>query len=194
MQQLVKMSPSNLLLQFASEMYWKNVLQTLNAIIKFEAEIEKNITIYFIYFQADHRMKEAVRMQKNLNINNFSWSENASDLPPTHKFLKLLCAEFRNFKCLWKHSASLLESIDLFLTAEFVYLSGSGFSRSLGIFSNGVKIISQPKEFKRFSKYFFMYLAPWTSTFSNSAYYYLDENGTLCKQQVLTLPPEMFRK
>jgi hypothetical protein len=176
-----------------SENYWQNVLQTLNAILKFEEEIEKNTTIYFIYFQADHRTKEGVTLQKNLNANNFSWSENASDLPPTHNFLKSLCADFRTFTCVWKHSVSLLESIDLFLTAEFVYLSGSAFSRSLGIFSNGVKIISQPKEFNSFPNHFFTYLTPWTSTFSNSAYYYLDENGTLCKQQVLTLPREMFK-
>jgi hypothetical protein len=171
----------------ASEAYWENLLCTVRKIVDFEFGTEKHIKIYFSFFQAEHRKRSGKRLRDKLKYQKLAWLQEKNDLPSSHAFLDRLCLGLKSSSCFWKHSTSILESIDMYMTFDVVYLSGSSFSRVLGLFGNGIKIVALPKEINFFQSTSDMYMYAWTTTITSTSYYYVNENGTLFQEQNLFL-------
>jgi hypothetical protein len=175
-----------------SEVYWENLFRTVRTIVDFEFGKEKNIKIFFSVFQAEHRKRSGKRLRDILKIQKFPWNNDKKDLPTSHEFLGRLCHNIRGSSCFWKQSTNILESIDMYMTFDVVYLSGSSFSRVLSLFSNRIKIVALPKEIDFFPSTSDIYMYAWTTMLTSTSYYYVNENGTLFQEQNVFLAQQLI--
>lgn len=185
----------------ASEPYWRNVLTAMTNIVELEFGHGREVHIYWIYFQARHRSKEdADQMKDRINeVMIGEWPSEPGMLPPTHAFLAKLCDEFVSIECFWKLGTNMIESIDLYVDSDLVYVSGSSFSQLLSLFNQGVRMVSLTKEFGMLKtpKSSTKFLQTTTNAFNSLRHYYLDATGKLFDEQFSYLrlyPPNSTAK
>ena len=122
-------------------------------------------------------------MRQNLAKNVVGeWPSQPSMLPRSHMFLARLCNEFAKIQCLWKTGTNILETIDLFVESDLVYVSGSSFSQVLSLFNRGIRLQALPKEVNYFAtatKGSVPFLQTSTGAFSSLRHYYVDGTGDL---------------
>ncbi|KAI2494647.1 hypothetical protein MHU86_19876 [Fragilaria crotonensis] len=166
-----------------SESYWRNVVTTMMNIVDLEVGSGCTVHVYWLYFPADHRGEMGSEMRKSLDKNVVGeWPSKPNMLPESHRFLANLCREFDRVKCHWKLGTNLLESIDLFVRSDLVYISGSSFSQLLSLFSQGIRLVAITKELNRegsATKGSVPFLSISTNGFSSLRYYYIDGTGEL---------------
>lgn len=169
----------------SSESYWRTVLTNVLRVVDFEkGRRGVDIHIYFVYFQANHRSAAGQRERQKLNDNvGGDWPSKVEMLPDSHRFLQKLCHEFEHLECYWKWGVSLLESIDLFVESDVLYISGSSFSQTLSLFNpRAIKLIALPKELNWHGQAktgTVPFLQTHTNAFTSLKYYYLDGMGEL---------------
>jgi hypothetical protein len=174
----------DIILESAPE-YWKHLMMTFDDIVRFESSENMMVNVFFSFFNANHKWKEGKRMRKSLLKNGEKWSNVPSLLPQSHSFIAKLCHNQKHLRCLWKSGCHLIEAIDMYLTFDYVYLSSSSFSRTLGIFSQGVKLVASSKEAMSYP--FSLYLLGETGSFTDTSYYHINLNGSLYKEQLAYL-------
>lgn len=166
-----------------SESYWRNVVTTMMNIVDLEVGSGCTVHVYWLYFPADHRGEIGSAMRESLDKNVVGeWPSKPNMLPESHRFLANLCDEFDRVKCHWKLGTNLLESIDLFVRSDLVYISGSSFSQLLSLFSQGIRLVAITKELNRegsATKGSVPFLSISTNGFSSLRYYYIDGTGEL---------------
>jgi hypothetical protein len=163
--------------------YWENLISTIRMIVDHELGQDVSINAFFSYFQSNHKLKKGRKMRKHLESIEEQWSNSVSLLPPSHKFIYQICQEKKSLKCFWKSGCQLIESIDMYMMFDYVYLSGSAFSRSLAIFSSGTKLVAKPKEIvDNMSSFVLQHNA-----LSNTAYYHINSNGCVYDEQLAFL-------
>jgi hypothetical protein len=144
------------------------------------------VHIYWAYFQAHFNGGAGQQMRDKLSKNRIGdWPSENSLLPPSHAFLASLCHEFERIQCFWKFGTSTLETIDLFVESDIVYVSGSSFSQVLSLFNRGIRIQALTKEINYFgtaTKGSIPFLQASTGAFSSTRYYYIDGTGELFDQ------------
>ncbi|KAI2505655.1 hypothetical protein MHU86_8803 [Fragilaria crotonensis] len=182
----------------ASESYWRNVLTTLMAIVDLERGPGRIVHVYWTYFQADHRGNkggDAIRHRLDQNVVG-EWPSEPDTLPSSHLFLAKLCEDFERIECSWKWSTNFLESIDLFVKSDIVYVSGSSFSQVLSLFNRGIRLVAITKELHiegTATKGQIPFLSTGTNVFSSLRYYYIDGTGGLFDEHYVHLrltPPK----
>lgn len=166
----------------ASESYWRNVFIATRQIVDLEHGPGHDIHIYWVYFQAAfNNAGNYMRQQLSKNAEG-EWPSQPSMLPRSHNFLIQLCAEFAGISCFWKTGTNILETIDLFVESDVVYISGSSFSQVLALFNQGIRIQALPKEINYFGdakKGSVHFLQTSTGSFSSLRHYYVDGTGEL---------------
>jgi hypothetical protein len=167
----------------ASVTYWRNVFEALEYIVNLEYDRSYRIHIYWAYFQAHFNGGVGDQMREKLSKNVIGdWPSESKLLPSSHSFLANLCREFDRVECFWKYGTSTLETIDLFVESDIVYVSGSSFSQALSLFNRGIRIQALTKEINYFgtaTKGSIPFLAASTGAFSSTRYYYIDGTGEL---------------
>ena len=167
----------------ASESYWRNVFTATRQIVDLEHSPDHVVHIYWVYFQAAFNGGQGDMMRQNLAKNVVGeWPSQPSMLPRSHMFLARLCNEFAKIQCLWKTGTNILETIDLFVESDLVYVSGSSFSQVLSLFNRGIRLQALPKEVNYFAtatKGSVPFLQTSTGAFSSLRHYYVDGTGDL---------------
>lgn len=175
----------------ASETYWRNVLMAMTSIVELEFGPGRKVHIYWAYFQAIHNVKEeATKMRDRLAQDAVGeWPSEPDMLPPSHLFIAKLCEEFDRFECFWKLGTNMLETIDLFVNSDIVYVSGSSFPQVLSLFNRGVRLVALTKEvsFSENPKGSIYFLTTSTNAFNSLQHYYIDGTGELFDEQLAYL-------
>lgn len=171
----------------ASESYWRNVFTATRQIVDLEHSPDHVVHIYWVYFKAAFNGGLGDWMRKNLAKNVVGeWPSQPNMLPGSHVFLAQLCDEFANIRCYWKMGTNILETIDLFVESDLVYVSGSSFSQVLSLFNRGIRLQALPKEINYFgtaTKGSVPFLQTSTGAFSSLRHYYVDGTGDLFDEQ-----------
>ena len=175
----------------ASESYWRNVLAALKDVVDLEHGPGYTVHIYWMYFRAMFRGGAGDMMRASLAKNVMGeWPSKDDMLPTSHLFLAKLCSEFEHIECFWKSGTNILETIDLFVQSDIVYVSGSSFSQVLSLFNEGIKLLALPKEVNYFgtaTKGSVPFLKTSTGAFSSLRYYYIDGTGGLFDEHLTYL-------
>jgi len=178
----------------ASEQFWRNILKTLKDVVDLEKGPNVKVEIYWLYFKAIHTGARGVAERDKLSQNAIGeWPSQLDMLPSSHTFLATLCQEFENIECLWKSGTNMLETIDLFIEADVVYVSGSSLAQVLSLFNrDGIKLIGLPKELNwngGIGKGEVPFLQTSTGGFVSLRYYYIDGSGALFDEHQAYLKP-----
>jgi hypothetical protein len=170
----------NLVLETSST-YWKNLISLARDIADFEFGLNSTLNVFFTYVQTEHRFGAGRRTRKRLEKSTEQWDSHLHTLHPSHLFISEVCNVSKFTLCFWKSGCKLAETIDMYMTFDIVHLSGSSLSRTLGMFSSGMKIVGLSKD----ADENMTYLMQQVTSFSNTAYYYVDSNGNLYNEQLV---------
>jgi hypothetical protein len=178
----------------ASEKFWRNLLTSLRDVVNLEKGENSKIEVYLLYFQSRHAGQSGNGERNRLSRNAIGdWPSKATMLPPSHSFLAPLCEEFQNIDCFWKSGTNMLETIDLFIESDVVYVSGSSLAQVLSLFNRGgTKLIGLPKELNfhgQVKKGGMPFLQTSTGGFTSLRYYYIDGSGALFDEHQAYLKP-----
>ena len=167
----------------SSKSYWRNVFTAMVNIVEIEYGPGRQVDIYWVYFQSNHLMGKDVGMRDRLARNVVGeWPSEPDVLPKSHIFLAKLCEEFVGIECFWKLGTNMLETIDLFVNSDIVYVSGSSFSQVLSLFNRGIRLVALTKELNilgKATKGSIPFLTTSTTALSSLQYYYIDGTGEL---------------
>ena len=180
----------------SKQSYWDNLFHSMRAILDMELGKKDTVVhLYFCYFKGQkgvtYGRKERSGGLSGADYGNWSQPSDPQLLPDSHAHLADLCDAHANIVCFWKHGASIAESIDMLVTADVVYVSGSSFSQIISMFNaKAIKLIAVPKELnwhgaKTTSQVPF--LSTHVSAYSSLEYYYINVDGALYQEQLAYL-------
>jgi hypothetical protein len=158
------------------------------------------VHLYFAYaYFKTLRLYRAEREEQTLLKDYGQWSQPSDKglLPRSHRFIADICKKYNNtINCFWKTGTSTEESIDMFVTADLIYVSGSSYSQTFSLFNakNAIKIVAVTKELnppKELSPQKTVdhvpFLSTHTTAYSSLKYYHVTLEGTLYNEQLAYL-------